>query len=120
MREGVDYGSVILRPIPHAHEPRPPRSGVRCREAASRGPGEQPLPAALPSSIPRSFRDKTTVMNANAKRIGGGSGEPGVQTLKVFRPSRAQVSFTSTLPEGHAIVCPECEGVISADLSGLL
>jgi len=59
-------------------------------------------------------------MNANAKRIGGGSGEPGVQTLKVFRLTRTQISIMSTLPKGHTIVCPECEGVLSADLSGLL
>jgi hypothetical protein len=44
-----------------------------------------------------------------------------VQTFKVFRLLRTQVSFTSTLPrKGYTIVCPECEGVLSADLSGLL
>jgi hypothetical protein len=44
-----------------------------------------------------------------------------VSTFKVFRLLRAQVSFTSTLPrKGYAIVCPECEGLLSADLSGVL
>ena len=46
---------------------------------------------------------------------------PADLLLKVFRLLRTQVSFTSTLPrKGYAIVCPECDGLISADLSGLL
>jgi hypothetical protein len=34
---------------------------------------------------------------------------------------RTQVSFTSTLPrKGYIIVCPECDGILWAELSGLI
>ena len=44
-----------------------------------------------------------------------------VRAFKVFRLLRQQVSFTSTLPrKGYVIVCSECEGPISSELSGLI
>jgi len=44
-----------------------------------------------------------------------------VQTFKVFRLLRREVSFTSTLPrKGYVIVCPDCERMLSAELSGLI
>ena len=44
-----------------------------------------------------------------------------IRTFKVLRVLRTQVSFTSTLPrKGYIIVCPECERVMSAELSGLI
>jgi hypothetical protein len=44
-----------------------------------------------------------------------------IQTFKVFRLLRVQVSFTSTLPrKGYVIVCSECERPISSELSGLI
>ena len=44
-----------------------------------------------------------------------------IATVRVSRLLRTQVSFTSTLPrKGYIIVCPECEGILSAELSGLL
>jgi hypothetical protein len=44
-----------------------------------------------------------------------------IKTFKVFRLLRTQVSFTSTLPrKGYVIVCPECDGLLSTELSGLL
>ena len=44
-----------------------------------------------------------------------------IQTLRVLRVLRTQVSFTSTLPrKGYVIVCPECARVLSAELSGLV
>jgi len=34
---------------------------------------------------------------------------------------RTQASFTSTLPrKGYVVVCPECERMLSAELSGLV
>lgn len=44
-----------------------------------------------------------------------------MRTFRVLRLMRTQVPFTSTLPrKGYVIVCPECERVISAELSGLI
>ena len=44
-----------------------------------------------------------------------------IRTFRVFRLVRTQVSFTSTLPrKGYVIVCPECDGLLSTELSGLI
>jgi len=44
-----------------------------------------------------------------------------IRSLRVLRLSRTQVAFTSPLPRsGRALVCPLCERIISAELSGLL
>ena len=44
-----------------------------------------------------------------------------IRTLRVLRLTRANVSFTSTLPRGgRAMVCPECDRILSAEVSGLL
>jgi hypothetical protein len=44
-----------------------------------------------------------------------------ISTVRVSRLLRTQVSFTSTLPrKGYVIVCPECDGMVSAELSGLI
>ena len=44
-----------------------------------------------------------------------------IKTLRVSRLLRTHASFTSTLPrKGYVIVCPECDGMLSAELSGLI
>ena len=44
-----------------------------------------------------------------------------INTVRVSRLLRTQVSFTSTLPrKGYIIVCPDCDGILSAELSGLI
>jgi hypothetical protein len=44
-----------------------------------------------------------------------------IRQLRVLRLSRTQVSFTSTMPRGgRVLVCPLCERIISAELSGML
>jgi len=44
-----------------------------------------------------------------------------ISSVRVSRLLRTQVSFTSTLPrKGYILVCPECEGILSAALSGLI
>ena len=41
-----------------------------------------------------------------------------IRTVRVLRLTRTQVSFTSTLPRGgRAMVCPECERILSIELS---
>ena len=44
-----------------------------------------------------------------------------IRTLKVVRLSRSKVAFTSTLPRGgRAMVCPQCECIVSVEVSGML
>jgi hypothetical protein len=44
-----------------------------------------------------------------------------LNTLRVMRLRRSQVSFISTLPRwGNVLACPLCERIISAELSGLI
>ena len=44
-----------------------------------------------------------------------------IRTLRVLRLSRLQVSFTSTLPRtGRAVVCSECDRILSVELGGFL
>jgi hypothetical protein len=47
--------------------------------------------------------------------------QASVTTLRVLGLSRTQVQFTSTLPrKGRVIVCPKCEQILSAELSGMV
>jgi hypothetical protein len=44
-----------------------------------------------------------------------------IRTLRVLKLARTQVSFTSTLPRnGRAFACPQCEKLLSVELSGIL
>ena len=44
-----------------------------------------------------------------------------IRTVRVLALTRTQVAFTSTLPRrGRVITCPECERILSAELSGLV
>jgi hypothetical protein len=44
-----------------------------------------------------------------------------VRSLHALRLTRRQVSFTSPLPRsGRVLVCPLCEKIVSAELSGIL
>jgi hypothetical protein len=43
-----------------------------------------------------------------------------IRTIRVLRLKRTQVTFTSPLPRGgRVIVCPQCERIISAELTAL-
>jgi hypothetical protein len=47
--------------------------------------------------------------------------EQEIRTLRVLRVLRTQASFTSTLPrKGYVVVCPDCDRMLSAELSGLV
>ncbi len=47
--------------------------------------------------------------------------QSSIQTMRALRVLRTQVPFMSTLPrKGYVLVCPECSGLLSAELSGLL
>ena len=44
-----------------------------------------------------------------------------IRTFRALRVLRTRVPFTSTLPrKGYVLVCPECAGLLSAELSGLI
>lgn len=43
-----------------------------------------------------------------------------IATIHVVRLLRGKVNFTSTLPrKGYIVVCPACQGIISATLGGI-
>ena len=44
-----------------------------------------------------------------------------IKTIGVVGLTRAQVSFTSTLPrKGRVAICPECDRILPAELSGMV
>ena len=44
-----------------------------------------------------------------------------LRSLRVVRMLRTQVTFTSPLPRaGRVLICPSCEKILSAELSGIL
>jgi hypothetical protein len=44
-----------------------------------------------------------------------------LRTLRAVRMLRTQAQFTSTMPRaGRVLVCPQCDKIISAELSGIL
>jgi hypothetical protein len=44
-----------------------------------------------------------------------------ITTVRALRALRTQVSFTSTLPrKGYVIICPECTGMLSSGLAGMI
>ncbi len=47
--------------------------------------------------------------------------QSAIRTFRALRVLRTRVPFMSTLPrKGYVLVCPECAGLLSAELSGLL
>jgi len=43
-----------------------------------------------------------------------------IGSVQVIRLLRGKVNFVSTLPRrGHIIICPACQGILSAELSGI-
>jgi hypothetical protein len=47
--------------------------------------------------------------------------DESIRTIRIVGLTRSQVAFTSTLPrKGRVAVCPECDRILPAELSGLL
>jgi hypothetical protein len=43
-----------------------------------------------------------------------------IRSLKIIKLSRSRAPFTSTLPRGgRAIVCPQCECIVSVAIAGM-
>lgn len=44
-----------------------------------------------------------------------------IRTMRVVGLTRTRATFTSTMPrKGRVLVCPECERIVSAELTGLV
>lgn len=112
----------------------PNRAGVPAVMDALRD--ARPPETVAPTSPPASARVATPEPGtAESSKVPGGGGalytlespvhcpqcDNEIRTLRVLRVLRTQASFTSTLPrKGYVVVCPECERMLSAELSGLL
>lgn len=105
------YCSRCLRPVAAPASPPVPRAETAAGESArTENPPVHPSARVAPSA--------TYALEAPARCP---HCENEIRTFRVIRVLRTQVSFTSTLPrKGYVIVCPECEGFLSAELSGLI
>jgi DNA-directed RNA polymerase subunit RPC12/RpoP len=80
---------------------------------------EIPAMPAAEAEIPAQWRSAATYTLESPARCPH-CREP-IRSVRVIGLVRAQVSFTSTLPrKGRVIVCPECERILSAELTGLV
>ncbi len=47
--------------------------------------------------------------------------DESIRSIRIVALTRSQVAFTSTLPrKGRVAVCPECDRILPAELSGLM
>jgi hypothetical protein len=47
--------------------------------------------------------------------------DEAIKTIRIVGLTRTQVSFTSTLPrKGRIAICPECDRILPAELSGMM
>jgi hypothetical protein len=90
-------------------------------EALAMASTEAPAAPARPASAPPKAHGGSGAMYTLESPARCPQCEKEIRTFRVLRVLRTQVSFTSTLPrKGYVIVCPECEMLLSAELSGLL
>jgi hypothetical protein len=76
-----------------------------------------PIEAAEP--IPAEWRSPATYALEMAVRCP--HCDEAIRTIKIVGLTRSQVAFTSTLPrKGRVAVCPECDRILPAELSGLM
>jgi hypothetical protein len=89
-------------------------------------PGATPPPAAIDaSSLKSAGPEEGSAQDGALYTLEAAARCPEchdeIRTLRVLRVLRTQVSFTSTLPrKGYVVVCPQCERMLSASLSGLV
>lgn len=88
--------------------------GVKSQQpAASEAPPAPAVPARKPGSTGAIYTIESPVRCPEC--------EKEIRAFRVLRVLRTQASFTSTLPrKGYVVVCPECERLLSAELSGLV
>ena len=95
---------------------------VNQSRAAASAPAPQGQPATAAQSVPKvSATSNAGAMYTLESPVQCPQCEQEIRTLRVLRVLRTQASFTSTLPrKGYVVVCPECDRVLSAELSGLV
>ncbi|MBI3048365.1 MAG: hypothetical protein HYY76_08625 [Acidobacteria bacterium] len=107
---------------PYCSEPLP--AGARqcplCLREVASGSAPQPLATGMAAAqLPLKAKSGAVYTLESPVRCPECTEE--IRTIRVLRVLRTQVSFTSTLPrKGYIVVCPACERLISAALSGLL
>jgi hypothetical protein len=100
-----------------------PEPAVTTRAEASR---EAAMPTDQPQSTPTSPSSGRSPSSGGAlytleSPVRCPECNQEIRTFRVLRVLRTQVSFTSTLPrKGYVIVCPDCQRMLSAELSGLI
>ena len=97
--------------------------GLRTQPAAAAraaAPQEQPVEPAY-ATQPAKASASTGAMYTLESPVQCPHCEKEIRTFRVLRMLRTQASFTSTLPrKGYVVVCPECDRMLSAELSGLV
>jgi len=118
----------------------PQQAGLPAITRALNAKTQAPQAVASPVARPAEIVPAPTPSTAGAKR-GAQPAEPiefgavyqiespmlcphcrnSIRTFRALRVMRTQVPFMSTLPrKGYVLVCPECAGLLSAELSGLI
>ena len=89
---------------------------------AANVPAPQGQPAVAAQPVPRvSSTSNAGALYTLESAVQCPQCEQEIRTLRVLRVLRTQASFTSTLPrKGYVVVCPECDRMLSAELSGLV
>lgn len=104
----------------------PRRAGVPAVMEAlrDRSPSEVAAPAEPPASpAPQTTRSQNSggALYTLESPVHCPQCDNEIRTFRVLRVIRTQASFTSTLPrKGYVVVCPECDRMLSAELSGLV
>ena len=99
------------------HEPLPSGAGrcIACGQTVAAADDVYELPDAEPI-IPANWQTAALYTLDSPVRCPH-CREP-IRTVRVVRMTRTQAPFTSTLPRGgRAITCPQCERVLSMELS---
>ena len=104
----------------------PKRAGVPAVMEALRDRGTADIPAPVeppPTPAPAAPRNQNSdgALYTLESPVHCPQCENEIRTFRVLRVIRTQASFTSTLPrKGYVVVCPECDRILSAELSGLV
>jgi hypothetical protein len=106
----LDYGRRGERPIVESMSPTDPKTGDEA-EVFDLSTDEAEVPPGWTAGA--IYTLDQPVRCPHCREI--------VRSLRVVRLSRTQAAFTSTLPRaGRAIICPQCEKILSVELSGIL
>jgi len=78
-----------------------------------------PIEAA--DSIPAEWRASSTALYTLEVPVRCPYCDDAIKTIRIVSLTRSHVAFTSNLPrKGRVAVCPECDRILPAELSGLM